>query len=78
MQEAANIGEVLRRLRATCPDTSVLVVDDGSPDGTADLAERIGAEIGSVEVMRRPRPNRVLGTPPTHVEFRHGLRTGST
>ena len=40
-QEAANIADVLRRLRAAVPDASVLVVDDGSPDGTADLAEWI-------------------------------------
>lgn len=35
------------------PDARVLVVDDGSPDGTADLAESLGAELGQVEVMRR-------------------------
>ncbi len=52
--EATNIGEVLRRVRSTLPDAEVLVVDDGSPDGTADLAEAAGAELGSVEVLRRP------------------------
>src|SRR5699024_5272337 len=31
----------------------VLVVDDGSPDGTADLAEAVGAEVGRVDVLRR-------------------------
>jgi dolichol-phosphate mannosyltransferase len=29
------------------------VVDDGSPDGTADQAEILGKELGSIEVMRR-------------------------
>ena len=39
--EAANIEEVLRRLRDACPKANVLVVDDASPDGTADLAEGV-------------------------------------
>lgn len=33
----------------------ILVVDDNSPDGTAAIAERVGAELGGVvEVLRRP------------------------
>src|ERR1700733_8905314 len=51
--ESANIGTVLRRVRAALPAASVLVVDDGSPDGTADIAERVGKELGNVDVMRR-------------------------
>lgn len=52
--EAANIAEVLRRIRAAAPDVDVLVVDDSSPDGTADLAEALAAELGGIEVLRRP------------------------
>ena len=52
--EAENIEEVLRRLRAAAPDADVLVIDDNSPDGTADIAERVGQELGQVEVLRRP------------------------
>jgi len=51
--EAENIDHVLRRIRAAMPDAGVLVVDDGSPDGTANLAEKLGAELGSIEVLRR-------------------------
>jgi len=72
--EAANIQEVLRLLRKACPDASVLVVDDGSPDGTADLAEAMGAEIGNVEVMRRPSKSG-LGSA-YRDGFRHGLIHG--
>lgn len=51
--EAENVVEVLDRIRAALPAGHVLVVDDGSPDGTADLAEAHGAEVGQVEVLRR-------------------------
>jgi dolichol-phosphate mannosyltransferase len=51
--EAENIDRVLRRIRAAMSEATVLVVDDGSPDGTADLAELVGKELGDVEVMRR-------------------------
>jgi dolichol-phosphate mannosyltransferase len=53
--EAATIAEVLRRIRASATDTvHVLVVDDSSPDGTADLAEALADELGGIEVLRRP------------------------
>ena len=52
-QEAANIATLLRRIRVAAPAVHVLVVDDGSPDGTADLAEAVKAEIGQVQVLRR-------------------------
>jgi dolichol-phosphate mannosyltransferase len=44
---------VLAGIRRALPHGCVLVVDDGSPDGTADIAERKGNEIGGVEVLRR-------------------------
>jgi dolichol-phosphate mannosyltransferase len=52
-QEAENIEAVLRRIRAAVPDAHVLVVDDGGADATADLAEKIAEELGSIEVLRR-------------------------
>ena len=52
--EAENIFEVLDRVRAAVPGAEVLVVDDGSPDGTAQLAESWAADNhGQVTVLRR-------------------------
>ncbi len=52
--EAENIEEFLRRARAAVPEVDILVLDDNSPDGTADIAERVAAELGHIEVLRRP------------------------
>jgi dolichol-phosphate mannosyltransferase len=52
--EAANIDTVLRRVRAAVPESTLLVVDDNSPDGTAKLAEETGHEVGDVQVLSRP------------------------
>lgn len=39
--EAENISRVVEKVRTAVPFLEVLVVDDGSPDGTADVAERL-------------------------------------
>lgn len=52
--EADNIDRFLRAVRKAAPDTDVLVVDDGSPDGTGPLAEGLAHELGRIEVMHRP------------------------
>ena len=72
--EADNIVEVLQKLRAVVPEASVLVVDDSSPDGTADLVEKVAEEIGEVWVMRRPVKSG-LGSA-YRDGFRHGLAAG--
>lgn len=52
--EVDNVDDVLRRVRAAAPRADVLVVDDASPDGTAERARATGAEVGGVEVLVRP------------------------
>jgi dolichol-phosphate mannosyltransferase len=52
--EAENVEEFLRRTRAEVPEADILVVDDNSPDGTADIAEKVAADLGRIEVFRRP------------------------
>jgi dolichol-phosphate mannosyltransferase len=53
--EALNVERMLERVLEALPAARVLVVDDASPDGTADLAEAVGARTGRVEVARRSR-----------------------
>lgn len=43
--EEENLPAVLDELRAGLPDVDVLVVDDGSTDGTASVAREHGAEV---------------------------------
>jgi len=52
-QEAHNIESVLAALAEADPELRALVVDDGSPDGTADLAQAVGDRTGTVRVLRR-------------------------
>ena len=68
--EAQNIDEVLRRVRAALPDATILIVDDGSPDGTADIAEALSDELGPLEVLRRKKKSG-LGS-----AYREGFRIG--
>ena len=55
--EAENVERVvlaaLPRLAEASPDHHVLVVDDGSPDGTGAIADRLAAEHDEVEVLHR-------------------------
>jgi glycosyltransferase involved in cell wall biosynthesis len=43
--EAVTIGDVLDRIEALGLDTQVIVVDDGSTDGTGDIATERGAQV---------------------------------
>ena len=51
--ERDNIEPFLRSLRSVSADIQVLVVDDNSPDGTADLARSLADELGGVDVLQR-------------------------
>jgi dolichol-phosphate mannosyltransferase len=51
--ERENLGPILDRLQKVLPDVHVLVVDDGSPDGTGELADERAAANDHVHVMHR-------------------------
>lgn len=51
--ERDNIGRIVKRLHAALPKVHALVVDDGSPDGTGQIADEIAAADDRVHVLHR-------------------------
>ncbi|WP_114454190.1 polyprenol monophosphomannose synthase [Halopolyspora algeriensis] len=51
--ERDNLRPIVLRLRQAVPAAHVLIVDDGSPDGTGALAEQLAARDGHVHVLHR-------------------------
>lgn len=75
--EAANISELVARLLALdVAGLELLVVDDNSPDGTADAAEELAADYpGRLHILRRPRKG---GLGPAYVAgFQRALKLGA-
>jgi dolichol-phosphate mannosyltransferase len=52
--EVQNIQDLLARVRECVPAADILVVDDNSPDGTAEAAKAAAAELGHIEVIVKP------------------------
>jgi dolichol-phosphate mannosyltransferase len=77
--EADNVRAMLDALLAVFDregvEGRVLVVDDGSPDGTADIAEEAGRRDGRVEVLRRARKEGI--GPAYRAGFRRALDGGA-
>jgi dolichol-phosphate mannosyltransferase len=72
--ERENLPTLDRALLALDPDLRILVVDDGSPDQTGEIAEQLARETGRVEVIHRTG-KQGLGT--AYVAgFRHALARG--
>jgi dolichol-phosphate mannosyltransferase len=54
--ERENLEPMLRALGDVLgPNDRVLVIDDGSPDGTGEIADRLAKELGFVDVLHRER-----------------------
>jgi dolichol-phosphate mannosyltransferase len=51
--EAENLPAILDRLLAAVPDAHALVVDDGSPDGTGEIADKLATDDDRIEVLHR-------------------------
>ena len=72
--ERDNLTELLEQIRVHVPAADVLIVDDGSPDGTAELALELGRRLGRVDVLQRGRR---LGLGSAYREgFQRGLVRG--
>jgi dolichol-phosphate mannosyltransferase len=51
--EALNLEWIVGRLRAAQPSVDVMIVDDSSPDGTGDIADRLAAADDQIQVVHR-------------------------
>ena len=77
--EAENLEPIVEAATsslATCaPEHRLLIVDDKSPDGTGELADRLAGEREAVEVMHRRRKE---GIGPAYLAgFRRALEVGA-
>jgi len=73
--EVGNIERLTRQILDTVPGATVLVVDDNSPDGTADVVRKIARETDRVTLY--PRPGK-LGLGTAYIEgFQHVLKDPS-
>jgi dolichol-phosphate mannosyltransferase len=53
--EAENVEPMVRAVRAQLRESDrIVIVDDNSPDGTGQIADRLAGEIEGVEVLHRP------------------------
>lgn len=69
------VRAALPALASVADDPHVLVVDDGSPDGTGSLADTLALEIAALEVLHRPAKE---GLGPAYLAgFRHALTRGA-
>jgi dolichol-phosphate mannosyltransferase len=72
--EVDNLPWIVQRLRRAEPDVDVLVVDDGSPDGTGRVADALAAQDAQVRVLHRASK---AGLGAAYVEgFRWALEQG--
>ena len=53
--ERQNLESITGRVRAALPEADLLIVDDDSPDGTGDIADKLAAEDSHIHVLHRDR-----------------------
>lgn len=55
--ERENIEKIVHAVLPMDPRVHVLIVDDNSPDGTGDIADKLAAQESKVNVLHRPKKN---------------------
>lgn len=68
-QEAPNVERFMRTVRDVAPQVDLIVVDDNSPDGTGEIADKVSEELGRAKVLHRP------GKAGLGAAYRQGFRT---
>jgi dolichol-phosphate mannosyltransferase len=69
------VRAVLPQLASATAEHHVLIVDDNSPDGTGQIADRLASELGPVDVLHRSRKE---GLGPAYLAgFRRALDSGA-
>jgi dolichol-phosphate mannosyltransferase len=53
--EAANIGQLIREIEALTQKTSILVIDDSSPDETASIVRSLQKKYNNILLLSRPK-----------------------
>ncbi len=53
--ERANLPELIEQIRKLPIDVECIIVDDNSPDGTGELAERLASKDPLIKVIHRPK-----------------------
>jgi dolichol-phosphate mannosyltransferase len=51
--ESANVASIISKIRKVLPELYILVIDDGSPDGTANIVDEISSSDPKVQCLRR-------------------------
>ena len=51
--EASNLRPLVEAIREQAPDSSILVIDDNSPDGTGRIADELQKELPNIHVIHR-------------------------
>lgn len=69
--ERDNLEPLVAAVHGALPDAHLLVIDDGSPDGTGELADRLAAADDRIQVVHRPG-KQGLGTA-YRLGFRHAI-----
>ncbi len=52
--EAGNLQPLVQTIRQFAPQSSILIIDDNSPDGTGKIADELAAELPAIHVLHRP------------------------
>lgn len=52
--ERENLDPIVARVRSSVPEADVLVVDDNSPDGTGEVADKLATADQQIFVLHRP------------------------